>query len=71
MLRFYDTRRGIYDYEERFPIEGWLFPCFMCNSITSGRHYVYREDYYLAVPLCNTCELNNSKRKFYDVFIKK
>jgi len=32
---WYDTREGERKLITKYPIEGWIFPCFVCSSPTS------------------------------------
>ena len=66
----YDTRFGSY---KTLPLNGWLFPCLLCETITShfrdkSYHYNFKS-IFIKIPLCNTC---NVKELYLDpFFIKK
>ena len=61
-MYIYDTRFGSY---KTLPINGWFFPCLVCENITSDyttKSYQNNEKIiFINIPLCNTCcieELN-------------
>ena len=45
--------------KQRFPLYGWIFPCFFCNTITSHNeviHIMYNRDFIdITVPKCLYC----------------
>ena len=58
-MYIYDTRFGSY---KTLPINGWLFPCLVCETITSDyttRNYNNKNKIiFINIPLCNSCVLN-------------
>lgn len=63
----YDTRFGNY---KTLPIDGWLFPCVVCKTITSDYTIKkYQNKKIINIPLCNTCTI---KELYLDpCFIRK
>ena len=53
-MYLYDTR---YDKEsiERFPIEGWFFPCYHCSLISSNKITKPYERKIIYFPVCKKC----------------
>ena len=64
MQYWYDTRE---DNINRFPIYGWIFPCFFCYhptiKYTIQKHKIYK---YINVPCCNLCKNKQFKLKYID-----
>ena len=61
-MYLYDTRN---ENNKSLPLNGWIFPCFKCNIITSK---FIELDYIckniidkVEVPLCKSCDKNNIK----------
>ena len=62
---YYYTPKDMEDLQERFPINGWMFPCYFCTIITMRYKYYKRFDNNnVKVPCCKTC-LN---KKIYYLF---
>ena len=40
----------------RFPIEGWLFPCWECGNITSSKTPIFYDKKIVYVPFCRYCK---------------
>ncbi len=59
-MYIYDTR---YDIYETLPLNGWLFPCFICNNITSNfittKHCYNYKCITITIPLCKSCNIDN------------
>lgn len=59
-MYIYDTR---YDKYKTLPLNGWLFPCFICDNITSNfitTKYCYNcITITITIPLCNSCNIDN------------
>jgi hypothetical protein len=56
-------------YSDRFPINGWIFPCSYCKIPTmyQSKHDLYAiERYYL----CKECYKNTNKVEFKEKIIK-
>jgi len=59
-MYFYDTRYGNY---KTLPLNGWFFPCFICNKIISN--FIKSKYYYncicikITIPLCKSCNIDN------------
>jgi len=58
-MYLYDTR---YDDNtmSRFPIEGWLFPCWNCGEISSYKKPLFYNKKIIYVPHCKYC-------KYFDI----
>jgi len=62
--------------KSNLPIDGWIFPCYMCREITSSNTKIIYKKYYffryidLNIPLCNKCNLTNKPLILKDRIIK-
>lgn len=71
-MYLYDTRRK----SSTLPIDGWLFPCYMCREIISNNiKFIYKKYYFLknielTIPLCKNCILNSNPLILKDRIIK-
>ena len=66
MQYWYDTREG--NNINRFPIQGWIFPCFFCCIPTVKytiilKHKIYKD---INIPCCDTCKNKQFKLKYLD-----
>jgi hypothetical protein len=64
MQYWYDTRKGDIN---RFPIYGWIFPCFFCCQPTVKdkiirKHKIYK---FINIPCCDLCK--NKQFKLNDI----
>ncbi len=62
-MYLYDTRKGKNE-KERFPKDGWFFPCISCRIITGSIiTYPYKKRFiffnqYVEVPCCKKCKID-------------
>ena len=61
---YYSTMWGawIIDYymDKSFPLDGWIKPCYFCNSITGNYiKYDHRKKAVIIFPLCKHCVKNS------------
>lgn len=54
-MYLYDTRYNK-DIISRFPIDGWLFPCWKCDMITSSKIPIFYDKKILYIPFCKHCQ---------------
>ena len=62
---WYDSREGSSDLAKRLPVNGWLFPCFVCGTVT-GKFTMLLHRGHLKVyrcPRCKNREVNVRKIK--------
>ena len=54
-MYLYDTR---YDEDtiSRFPIQGWLFPCWGCGCVTSRKKPLFYDKKIVCIPFCRDCK---------------
>ena len=69
-MYLYDTR---YDKDiiSRFPIEGWLFPCYHCGLISSNKIIMLCKKKIINFPVCKHCVQQNQKIIFGDILNSK
>ena len=71
-MYLYDTRPK----KSNLPIDGWLFPCYVCREITSNNiKFVYKKYYFfknidLTMPLCKKCNFNSNSLISKDFIVK-
>ena len=68
-MYIYDTRHA--DNCKTLPLNGWFFPCIICEQITGQikKHTIYRNIFYKTnfnIPFCNKCKKNNKKLPLLD-----
>jgi len=70
----YDTRSNGC---KNLPLNGWLFPCIICNEITSGYYYHKTSNCFIIpckkiyVPICPKCKRKKIEQNLDVLKIKK
>ena len=57
-MYLYDTRYNN-NTISRFPIEGWIFPCWRCGEITSNTTVIFYNKKILYIPNCRHCKYSD------------
>ncbi len=69
-MYLYDTRYNK-NTITRFPIKGWLFPCYHCCTISSNKVIIFCKRKIVNFPVCNLCIRNNIKITSKDILDHK
>ena len=74
MHLWYDTREG--REKEKYPLKGWIFPCFICTSPTARFKTIknYTSSYFqgnIDIQCCKNCNINVNIHHFKFIYIIK